>query len=245
MPTVSQAHPSIPVFRTKPWNMDFSADYLFDIANTIRADRSLYTFKQAASALLDPNAKIGIIRHDIDINPGAAATLAHLEAGQGIIATYFVIPNSEHYTLSDPSVTLALSQIADAGHEIGLHYNPSARIRSNVTRLSDLEADITKQSRILEQATGQKVKSVSFHEPGTDHPTWMDGPVRLAGLTNAYAGIFMSSSEGALYTTDSAGTWSYGEPISRINHAIDVNARVIQVLTHAEWWDLGPSGTQP
>lgn len=239
--TISESLPitgqGIPDFRTSPWGEDFSYHYYFGLVDLLKQDRQLLTFSEAATVIDQPEALIALLRHDIDADPYAALELAHKEAERGITASYFVIPNTEAYTLSDTNVIGALRRINhEYGHEVGLHYNPNQWRREHVTDVKDLEDDIVAQAKELEQALGIPIRSTTFHEPGADHPSWLGGALRLGGLANGYAGVFFSNSESALYATDSAGRWSFGEPKPRIEQAIAANARVIQLLTHAEWW---------
>jgi len=177
------------------------------------------------------------LRHDIDESPADALTLARMEAEKNLPATYFVIPNSEHYSITDPEVLHTLGTIANLpGLEIGLHYNPNSWRRQHVMDVQELEKDIREQANTLAEALGKPIRSVAFHMPGSDHPSWMNGPERLAGLHNAYAAIYMSPAEGAMYATDSGGAWSFGEPKLRVKRASEAGARVLQILTHAEWW---------
>jgi 8-oxo-dGTP pyrophosphatase MutT (NUDIX family) len=229
---------SIPEFRTAPWGENFTHEYYFSLIDTLGSGRELHTFSGAADLVHSQEIPIGLIRHDIDFSPSKALELASKEADRDIRATYFVLPNGEDYDISDAKAAKQILSIADDyGHEIGLHYNPSAWLRQNVTDVRDLEADISAQAAILEEVIDMPVNSMSFHRPGARHPTWLNGPTRLAGLVNAYAGVFMSPAEAALYTTDSTGVWRYGEPLRRIQSANGVGARVIQVVTHAEWWN--------
>jgi len=69
----------------------------------------------------EPSAGDLLLRHDIDMSPEAALTMAELEAEQGVVATYFLMRRSEFYNLEAPSGVHALARLRELGHRIALH----------------------------------------------------------------------------------------------------------------------------
>lgn len=64
-------------------------------------------------------------RHDVDFSPQRALALASVEANAGVIATYFVLLHGEFYNLLEAPITKIFKQIADMGHRVGLHFDPT------------------------------------------------------------------------------------------------------------------------
>jgi hypothetical protein len=62
-----------------------------------------------------------LLRHDIDMSLEAALTMAELEAQKGIVATYFLMTQSEFYNLDAPSGVHAIARLRELGHRIALH----------------------------------------------------------------------------------------------------------------------------
>lgn len=221
----------------RPTTEDFTLPFFERLVNAVREEYGLYTFSEAGE-LFDGMAsapRVGLIRHDIDSNPQRAAILARIEKGLGVRATYFVAPNLPAYDISDSTVIADLQTTADLGHEVGLHYNASNKLRET-GNLADLEESIAADAKRLERAVGIPIGAVSFHCPAAQQK-WLNGPLRLGAFVNAYAAVLMSPDSGALYATDSTGAWRYGNPIERLERArADASTKVVQILTHAEWW---------
>lgn len=64
------------------------------------------------------------LRHDVDHNLDHALEMAFWEARAGCRATYFLLNTTDYW--SDPDFSLKVRQLADFGHEIGLHVNSLA-----------------------------------------------------------------------------------------------------------------------
>lgn len=74
-------------------------------------------------AFFDREPGVGdlLLRHDVDLSLDAALTMAELEAGMDVQATYFLMPRSEFYNLSSLSGEAALMRFRELGHRVGLH----------------------------------------------------------------------------------------------------------------------------
>jgi hypothetical protein len=66
-------------------------------------------------------ARVAMLRHDVDRKPQSALDMARLEAGLGLAATYYFRHTGNVYK---PDL---IKQIADLGHEVGYHYETLAR----------------------------------------------------------------------------------------------------------------------
>ena len=76
-----------------------------------------------AFAFFDHPPRTGelLLRHDVDLSLDAALRLAELEAGAGVVATYFLMTRSEFYNLDSASGERALGRLRELGHRVGLH----------------------------------------------------------------------------------------------------------------------------
>ncbi len=65
--------------------------------------------------------RFAIIRHDVDVSPSCALSLAQIEADLGIRATYTILLTGEFYNPFESRTRSTLNEIALLGHDIGLH----------------------------------------------------------------------------------------------------------------------------
>lgn len=123
-----------------------------------------------------------ILRHDIDYSPAAGLRLAREESKRGVKATYFLLVGCLYYSLLDPEHAGVPREIAELGHEIGLHYDVNTFAHLPPDRW---EALLVSQARLLEDLTGAPVRAIAMHQPGLNN----HDPFRAssAGFVNAYA----------------------------------------------------------
>ena len=164
-----------------------------------------------------------LLRHDIDQCLQAAARLAEIEAEMGVSSTYFVLLRTEMYNPLSHDGTAAIRGIADLGHRIGLHFDPSLYPDDR----DAYEAAAVRECTILESLLEGPVGVISFHRPA---PSLLGLPGRLAGRLHAYAQAFFSD---IAYCSDSTGQWRHGHPF---DHADFGENRAMQLLTHPVWW---------
>lgn len=187
----------------------------------------------------DPNAKslTGkhlLLRHDVDMDPSVAATMAVEEAKVGAKSTYFILLSNRHTNPFDKEFRAAVKEISRLGHWIGLHFDATQY------ELSALSADFNKyvhhEVALLKSLTGIDVDSVSFHRPARD---LINSSHELtAPLNHTYERSFIEQME---YCSDSSGKWSYGPPNERT--AIK-DGLPFHFLTHPICWghdELTPS----
>lgn len=171
---------------------------------------------------------VAIIRHDIDMSPRNAVSLAKIEAELGVRATYTVLITGEFYSPFEVDTRNQLFEIVSLGHDIGLHFDAAWH---EVTSENKLEDAILWEMNILNELLGLKgdrrVKMFSFHNTT---PFTMSCKGRVYGtLKNAYAGVLQENVE---YTSDSNGYWIH----RTWDDILEERHSRIQVLTHPEWW---------
>lgn len=213
------------------WAENFSYDYYRKLLRTLRTNYEVRTLSEYPDCRSN-GERAAFMRHDIDVCIDRAVELAKLEHEFGVQSTYMVIPNTPLYDVATEREQLC--EIAELGHEIGLHcavdWGASSDREAAETGESGLShaerTQIEAARRQLESIGIGPITSLSFHQP-VDRV--LAGPSTIAGMVNAYSEDLMSA-----YISDSAGRWREGAPIERITRR-DTTA-VMQVLTHPVWW---------
>jgi len=77
-----------------------------------------YRFAQFGEA---PERGDLFLRHDVDLSPDAALTMAALEAKLDVRATYLLMTQSVFYNLASREGVEAVSRLHELGHQVGLH----------------------------------------------------------------------------------------------------------------------------
>ena len=173
--------------------------------------------------------KICLWRHDIDLSVHRAARLAHLEADEGLRATYFVLPHSTFYNILEREVRDLLRTIAHLGHDVGLHFD--ARFY-DIDRLEPegVKQKIAFEKAMLETAIDVPIVAVSYHDGDQIPPELKLQDDHLVGLVNAHSRYIR---ERFGYCSDSNGYWRY----RRLRDVLEANEdERLHVLTHPGWW---------
>lgn len=173
-----------------------------------------------------PEARHVILRHDVDLCPDDAVTMAKVEAECGVSSTYFVRLRGSLYNPFAGETVDAMHALSDAGHAVGLHLDASLYADDP----DQLDAAATQECQILESILGRPVSMISFHRPAK---SLLGLDRRLAGRRHAYEPLFFDEMG---YCSDSRGAWHYGHPLE---HQALRDRRALQLLTHAEWWAGG------
>lgn len=166
-----------------------------------------------------------ILRHDVDFSPTCALRLAKQEADLGLRATYFFLVTSDLYNLLGPPHRSVPRQIAELGHEVGLHYDVPV-----LAEADDPRAALGGQLALLAELSGRTVRSMAMHNPawnGTD-PFRDDGEA-----INAYDPAFTKEIG---YFSDSCGAWL--DATHAILTAGEIPPR-LQLLIHPVYWSEG------
>lgn len=114
-----------------------------------------------------------ILRHDIDFSIFKALEMAKIENKAGIRATYFVLMTSPFYNALSLENLIALKEIYQLGHEIGLHYDCS--LFEGLSQ-EQMNQRMKLQINTLETMLGIEISSISQHKPATSkiHPKFLE-----------------------------------------------------------------------
>ena len=195
----------------------------FNYRRLVRMAKSAYAFHRFTE--LREEKRFVLWRHDVDISVHAARRLAEIEAEEGVTATYFLYIHSEFYNLFEAAIMQYVREIVSLGHDLALHFN--ARLL-NVRSVNELEVQLTREKRMLEDCFGQEILAFSFHNPDASSQTFR--AQSYAGMVNAYSDYFVQE---VAYVSDSNGYWRHRRLEDALSTASDP---VLQVLTHPEWW---------
>ena len=166
----------------------------------------------------DWNGEPGILlRHDIDLYLQPVEQIAALEAEAGVAATIFVMTTSDFYNVSSKQSRHLLRSLNDNGFEIGLHFDPTVYGAATTAELSGRAKD---EARIIEDAIGTPVSSLSLHNPSI-----MNGIIQIDGFVNTYDPRYFIQDT---YVSDSRHTFRR-DPFDIIRQA---ESKVVQVLLH-------------
>lgn len=167
-----------------------------------------------------------VLRHDVDVDIELCRVIAAREVGLGVRSTFFFLLSSPFYNLFGEGATDVLEELIDAGHGVGLHFDP--RTTGDPSGRLELEA------RVLADLIGRPVTTFSLHRPAPDASKLV-----VPGLVNAYAPRYVDE---MAYFSDSRGRWSHGHPL---DSAAFRERRDMQLLTHPIWWSSDEGMTSP
>jgi hypothetical protein len=182
-----------------------------------------YAFRSFDDPARFESERVCLLRHDIDVDLGAAVEIAEIEADLGVRSTYFVMLRSPVYNLFSRAGHRSVRRLLDLGHWLGLHYDqgfvPDAR--RTTTGWVDHEA------RILEGVFGVSVHAVSFHQPS---PEVLENHFKLEGLVNTYD---RDDLRGFKYISDSNMIWRESTAHEIFRGALFPR---LHLLIHPLWW---------
>jgi hypothetical protein len=206
---------------------DFTYKFYRNILSVIKNKYEPHFFFEAEKVIksADGNPKI-FIRHDVDLDLKRAVNIAKIEKEAKINSCYMIMTNCPFYSLKKKTNRLLLLEFIKLGHEIGLHFNVDKNINvpSNI-KPEVLEGNIILSCKLLEDITGTKINTISFHRP---LPQFLRGPLYIADRVNAYSAELMD-----WYLSDSKGVWREGNPIPMLENP---KKKVLQLLVHPIWW---------
>lgn len=177
---------------------------------------------------LKSHGKNVLWRHDVDFSVHRAVKLAHIEAQEGVISTFFIHLHNESYNVLEMGVAKKIYEIIELGHDIGLHFDPNFYSLMNM-EMSKLNNYLNMEKEILEKIFGVKIKAFSFHNPDVGNWLQVENTI-VAGLINTYSADIK---EKYSYCSDSNGYWRFRR-LEDVLH--DAKEEKLQVLTHPEWW---------
>jgi hypothetical protein len=159
------------------------------------------------------------LRHDLDHPLNGARLFGELEAALGVTSTFFVQTACDFYNLLSKDTRRLIRDLADAGHEIGLHYDSERYFgkRGRQHMISDLQ--------LLEDLSGHPIISASQHIPiDSDRIELLDWI-----KNEAYAPRFTESPMN--YISDSLMVWRQTTPHDLLNAKAS-----FQFLSHPDTW---------
>jgi len=161
------------------------------------------------------------LRHDIDFSVIRALRMAEADSEVGARSTFFVLLTAPFYNALSVENVDRLRKIVDLGHEVGLHYDCSALEGLSQERMSSRLRTLV---RVLEEAIGTKVSSISQHKPASSkiRPS-------IPGFRDAYGSHYFGEET---YLSDSR--MRFGRP--DVFRFFEENERC-QVLIHPVWWN--------
>lgn len=169
-----------------------------------------------------------LLRHDVDWSPETALEMARIESELGVSGTYFVLPTSAFYNPLAAETRAALAEIADLGHDIGLHFDSHAYFETEPD--SEALAHHVRRDRTMFQDRFETVAdTIAFHNP----PEWVLGRC-FEGFDHTYEPRFFNRID---YRADSLGRWREEPPLD------SGFADPMQLLVHPGLW--GPEDADP
>lgn len=213
-----------------------------------RADR-VVPMREIAGGDLDPLV-IGM-RHDVDNVLGPAVAMARWERQRGYRSTYYIL-HTAPYWADKLLLQVALEQIAEDGHEIGIHNNALADALTTGRDPVEILAEAVDELRSM----GHEVVGTCGHGDNrcydNDGKVWFTNdqiwaecvrptftgifdrlnftPVPLADFGLEYDSAWLSRAE---YLSDSGGQWS--RPFEDIAAGYPYPGQ-LHMLVHPDWW---------
>jgi len=108
-----------------------------------------------------PEHSFFLIRHDVDITPSAALTMARIEVEEGVTTTYYFRFHAPFYNLMNPAVVDQVLEIRELGHEVGLHYEPGFFLDRGQDPVQGTLRDI----ETFEALIGYETHTIAQHQP--------------------------------------------------------------------------------
>jgi hypothetical protein len=152
----------------------------------------------------DRHDKFLLWRHDVDLDLAAARRLAHIEAEEGIQATYLLMTGSWFYNLFTGEGEQAVEELLALGHRRALHCDLRSQ-RSAVLQNTEVERRVEKDFAMLELVFGAGTfrRVVSFHNP----------PKSVMRKAYSFYSAYQTKFFGEIrYLSDSNRKWRDGPP---------------------------------
>jgi len=182
-----------------------------------------YRFIPFDNTLHLEQGKCCLLRHDVDVDPGAALEIAEVESALGVRSTFFLMLRSPLYNLMGRENSRIVQEIIQLGHWIGLHYDDGFCL----DKRHSLEEWIRLESKILEEMFEVEIKAVSFHQPSQ---TILTGEMKLNSCVNTYN---KKELDGFYYVSDSNKVWKVESPYDIFQEKLYSK---VHLLIHPLWW---------
>lgn len=201
-------------------SVDFTTD---NYRSLLRLASDRYQFKLFDDH--DDSDSFIIWRHDVDMSPHRALTLAAIEQEEKVKSTYFFYDHSVFYNLFEKGVTEIVRKILAMGHSIGIHFDP---VFYDIEDEKSLEYWLAFERMQFETIFNVPITCFSFH--CTTRFTLAANKDTYAGLINATSQFFR---ETVGYCSDSSGYWRF----DRLEDVLREGKHDrLQVLTHPSHW---------
>lgn len=201
-----------------------------DYLKLIRLLKEYYEFRVFDETLIRDIINIKktiLLRHDIDYSIESALNMAKIEYQEGILATYFILPDSLFYNLLEPEQINKVKDIIKMGHKVGLHFDIGAYC--TLSEQQQIEK-IQFFKNFMENLLETPITSISYHNPVIQGLEKLDRSLTLHGLINCYSNIL---AETFVYRSDSMCHFRDQQLIDNILQGKYEN---LQLLIHPEWW---------
>ena len=187
---------------------------------------------------LSPDAKLCLLRHDVDADLSAALSMAEIENELSIAATYFVMLRSPLYNLFSRANHRSVRNILTLGHHLGLHFDHGFDIKVKPTDADQIDLE----ARMLEVMFAVDISTVSFHLPSSG---LLQGDVSTGHRVNTYSKAQLRdfhyiSDSNRIFPPLSAGPTG-GDPIEDWIRSAPPR---LQILIHPMWWVYPESSTE-
>lgn len=184
-----------------------------------------FSFQTFSDYLENPQEKVILLRHDVDVSLEFAMQLAKIENHLKISATFFVRLHSDFYNLLEEENMHRLSKLAEMGSEVGIHQEiyKFADDRKTIIELLKIEKSL------VEAILGRPIHGVASHLPkrNTIHMT----PEFLTETGFNYRPGSEIFNKDALFISDSNKRW---KPCS-FEEALKRSEKILANL-HPVWW---------
>ena len=150
-----------------------------------------------------------VLRHDVDLSLSRAAEMARVESALGVQSTYCLQVTAPLYDLLAPENRRHVRTIVEAGHDVGLHFDPHY-YWDDEPAIETLEARVVGDRDALTRAIADdfdrdvSVAATSIHRP----PDWALGTT-FEAFESTYEPRYFLDVE---YVSDSAGKWRVERP---------------------------------
>lgn len=202
-------------------DVKFSFD---EYRNILRSGKNRWrTFEEA-----DTNRFL-IMRHDVEFSLERALALGKIECEFDVNSTFNFQVYCDLYNIFSPDAKSVLQELRHMGHTVGLHLYVS---HVGLGSKDDVLEELSVQRKLLECASGNAVRTFSFHRP----TKWMLCQFRedhYCDMINQYGESFFEFTEMPTrikYISDSRHVWNYGNPLEHID------SKRLQILTHPDEW---------
>ena len=139
----------------------FSFDWYESFLREIRSEG--YTFGRYGDSVAPGTV---LLRHDVDLSPRRARRMAEIEADLGIESTYFVLVASPMYNVLEANTRETLTEIADLGHDIGVHFSTHQYWSPDAVPAAEAPiAERVRDERATLSTVLDPIETVSFHIP--------------------------------------------------------------------------------